>query len=114
MPRYRAIYDAKGKAYEYENDELVWIRDDLSAPQSVEKGPFVLPDTPDFVSPIDGSVVRGRAGIRDHCARHNVTPTRELEGLPPMPLHRPIEVSKKEREATRRTIAEVINSRNYR
>lgn len=114
MPKYRGIWDAKGKAYEYEGDQLVWIREDLSAPQRAESGPFVLPDAPDFVSPIDGSVVRGRAGIRDHCARHNVVPTAELAGLPPLPLNRPMEVTQRDREATRRTIAEVINSRTYR
>ena len=42
----------------------------------------VMGDLPDFVSPIDGSVVRGRAGMRDHCARHGVVPTAELKGLP--------------------------------
>lgn len=30
-------------------------------------------DLPDFVSPIDGLVVHGRAGLRDHNKRHNVT-----------------------------------------
>jgi hypothetical protein len=45
-------------------------------------GPTILPDLPDFVSPIDRTVVRGRTGMRDHCARHNVVPTQELKGLP--------------------------------
>lgn len=115
MARYRAIYDKHGKAYEYEDGVLTWVREDLSAPvQSVNAAPAVLPDAPDFVSPIDGKVVRGRAGIRDHCARHNVVPTQELAGLPPMPLNRPMEVTQRDRELTRRTIADVINSRNYR
>ena len=67
------------------------------------RGPAIQGDYPDFVSPIDGSVVRGRAGIRDHCARHNVVPTRDLDGLP----HRAPEVrlSKSERtEDIRRTL----------
>lgn len=42
----------------------------------------VLGDLPDFVSPIDGKIVRGRAGLRDHCARHDVVPTADLAGLP--------------------------------
>jgi len=45
-------------------------------------GPTIIPDIPDFVSPIDGKVVSGRAGLRDHCARHNIVPTAELKGLP--------------------------------
>lgn len=48
-------------------------------------GPMVMPDLPDTVSPIDGSIIRGRAGLRDHCARHNVVPTEDLKGLPPKP-----------------------------
>lgn len=51
--------------------------------RSSRKGaPAVLGDLPDFVSPIDGTVVHGRAGMRDHCARHNVVPTADLKGLP--------------------------------
>ena len=45
----------------------------------------IIPDIPDFVSPIDGSVVRGRAGMREHCKRYDVVPTNELKGLPPKP-----------------------------
>ena len=45
----------------------------------------VMGDLPDFVSPIDGSVVRGRAGLREHCKRHDVVPTADLQGLPPKP-----------------------------
>lgn len=32
-----------------------------------------MPDLPDFVSPIDGKVVNGRKGLREHNKRHNVT-----------------------------------------
>jgi hypothetical protein len=47
--------------------------------------PTILPDLPDFVSPIDGTIVRGRAGMREHCAKHNVVPTADLKGLPTTP-----------------------------
>lgn len=45
-------------------------------------GPTILPDLPDFVSPIDGKLYSGRTGLRDHCARHDVVPTADLKGLP--------------------------------
>mgnify|MGYP006914530048 CR=1 FL=1 len=48
--------------------------------------PAIIADAPAFVSPIDGSVVNGRAALRDHCARHGVVPTAELKGLPPKPF----------------------------
>jgi hypothetical protein len=47
-----------------------------------------MPDLPDFVSPIDGKVYSGRAGMRDHCARHSVVPTADLKGLPVGPQQR--------------------------
>ena len=49
---------------------------------SSRSAPVVFGDLPDFVSPIDGKVVSGRSGMRDHCARHNVVPTADLKGLP--------------------------------
>jgi hypothetical protein len=41
-----------------------------------------IPDMPDFVSPIDGKRYSGRAGMREHNARHNVVSNLELKGLP--------------------------------
>jgi hypothetical protein len=75
--------------------------------------PAIIADTPPFVSPIDGSVVNGRAALRDHCARHGVVPTAELKGLPPKPFVN-AEISREHREGTRRTIAEIMNSRTYK
>lgn len=72
------------------------------------RGPAIIPDAPDFVSPIDGKVVRGRAGIRDHCARHNVVPTLELQGLPAQrPTYTP------DRAAIRETIKETMIRKGY-
>ena len=48
----------------------------------VRHGYTVMGDLPDFVSPIDGSLVRGRAGMREHCRKHDVVPTADLKGLP--------------------------------
>lgn len=92
------------------NGELV-PADEVTANES--KGPAILPDLPSFRSPIDGSVVSGRAGMRDHCARHNVVPTADLAGLPPKTMNTPYAPSAAERERTKQTIASIINSRNY-
>ena len=55
-------------------------------PEGVEEPSFkpstIYGDLPDFVSPIDGKTYSGRAGMRDHCARHDVVPTADLKGLP--------------------------------
>lgn len=50
--------------------------------QEYGSGPAIVGDQPDFVSPIDGRVYSGRAGMRDHCARHDVVSNRDLVGLP--------------------------------
>jgi hypothetical protein len=73
MPR-RSWVQINGRLYEKGVDQ---IPDD---PRS--KSAAVYGDLPDFISPIDGKVVSGRAGMRDHCARHNVVPTADLKGLP--------------------------------
>jgi hypothetical protein len=73
MPR-RSFVQINGKLYERGVDE---IPDD---PRS--KSAAVYGDLPDFVSPIDGSVVSGRAGMREHCKKHDVVPTADLKGLP--------------------------------
>lgn len=55
-----------------------------SRPASVggSRGPFLTGDLPDFVSPIDGKLYSGRAGLREHNLRHDVVPNADLKGLP--------------------------------
>jgi len=43
---------------------------------------MIMPDLPDFVSPIDGKQYSGRTGMREHNKRHDVVPNAELKGLP--------------------------------
>lgn len=61
---------------------VLYVKGTEPVDSSTRRGPAVMGDLPDFISPIDGSVVHGRAGMRDHCARHNVVPTSDLKGLP--------------------------------
>lgn len=105
MPR-RSWVQINGKLYERGVDEI---------PEEIShaKGAYVVPDTGSFVSPIDGKTYSGRAGLRDHCARHDVVPTVELKGLPPKTMQNTAPPSEAYREQTRRTIAEVINSRYH-
>jgi hypothetical protein len=34
---------------------------------------MIMPDIPDFISPIDKQIVHGRAGLREHNNKHQVT-----------------------------------------
>lgn len=76
MARYSYV-QINGKLY----DKSLPLPDEVASKQCAT----FIPDIPDFVSPIDGTIVRGRAGMREHCKRHNVVPTNELKGLPPRP-----------------------------
>lgn len=110
---YRAVFDGKGKAYEFVDGECVFVREDLKQYTIPRSSATVMGDLPDFVSPIDGTVVSGRAGLREHCLKHNVVPMADLKGLPPKVMNQEYKVSRQEREATKRTIADIINSRSY-
>ena len=72
MSRKSWVY-VDGVAYERGVDDIPVSREN--------PGCFIQGDIPDFVSPIDGSTVRGRAGMREHCKKHDVVPTQELSGL---------------------------------
>lgn len=48
---------------------------------TIQTGIAIMGDLPDFVSPIDGKLYSGRAGMREHCRRHDVVPNAELKGL---------------------------------
>jgi hypothetical protein len=85
MVRYRAIFDKQGKAREYEDGILVWIRPGLEEEEQKRKAHFIRKDLEEFVSPIDKTVVRGYAQYRKHCKQYNVVPTQDLAGLPARP-----------------------------
>lgn len=77
MPRETWVYPSdggepylKGSRQEYEQNT----------------GVTFMPDLPDFVSPIDGKLYSGRAGMREHNRRHDVVPNADLKGLPPLTM----------------------------
>lgn len=45
----------------------------IAQSEGMSFGLVIMPDIPDFVSPVDGSVVHGRRGLREHNKRNNVT-----------------------------------------
>lgn len=111
MSRYKLVYDEKGAAYEYVNGELVWARDDLANASPGQNGPSIVKDIEPFVSPIDGTVISGRAALREHCLKHNVVPTADLKGLPVKTFNQEHKSSPEYRDEMKRTIAEVIRSK---
>lgn len=49
---------------------------------SGRRAPAIHMDYPDTISPIDGTIIKGRRGLREHCQKHDVVPTLDLKGLP--------------------------------
>jgi hypothetical protein len=79
-------------------------------------GPAILPDLPDFVSPIDGKSYSGRAGLREHCIRHDVVPNADLKGLPTLTTGSDFRSEQQRREQRAHLKEQVIRNvdRNYR
>lgn len=71
--------DADDKAIWHETGSDAHL--DYLAGITNERSNFV-PDEGSFVSPIDQKVYSGRAGMREHNARHNTVNNRDLAGLP--------------------------------
>ena len=69
----------------------------------------VLPDLPDFVSPIDGKTYSGRAGLRSHNDRHNVVLADDLKGLPPKTTQQEFRATERQVAERRRHLAEIYN-----
>ena len=90
-------------------------KEDYRAPET-STGVSFLPDLPDFVSPIDGKRYSGRAGMRDHNARHSVVPVADLQGLPTLTSNSDLRSSEQKREladSRKRAIISGVN-RHYR
>lgn len=83
--RYRAIYDAKGLAYEIENGEVTFMRDDHS--DDAQIGPQVIRDIEPYQSMVDGSMITSRSQHREHLKRHNCfeVGNEKMESKPPAP-----------------------------
>ena len=113
MAKYRATYDKHGKSSEWVDGECVWLREDKLGETVRGYSAAVVGDTPDFISPIDGSIVKGRAGMRDHCSRHDVVPNQELQGLRPRTFGGGVTVSKQESEVRKRIMHQVLDQRHH-
>lgn len=78
--------------------------------EPVPTGVMFVPDLPEFTSPIDGKQYSGRAGMREHCALHNVVPTADLKGLPFKPA---VQEYVPDRAAIRETIIRTMHQKGY-
>lgn len=73
-------------------------------------------DLPGFRSPIDGHYYSGRAGLRDHNARHNVVLNADLKGLPTLQTNSDLRSPEQRRASEQHRKETVIRevSRHYK
>lgn len=88
------------------------LKADYRAPETPHKGYTILPDLPDFVSSVDGKTYSGRAGMREHNARHNVVPVEDLKGLPYLEANSDTRSSQEKRADAESRKQHIINNVN--
>jgi len=88
MSRYRAIYDRKGKLAEYEDEELVWVREEVE--QENKANYQIMLDIQPYKSMVDGSMITSRSQHREHLRRHNCfeVGNEKMEPKTPAPMSR--------------------------
>jgi len=72
-------------------------------------GVVVLPDLPDFHSPVDGRHYSGRAGMREHNLRNSVVPVEDLKGLPYLTTDTDVRSSQEKRDYAQKRKELIIN-----
>lgn len=97
-------------------DGVLYEKGTEPIPVDTFTGVMVTGDLPDFVSPIDGKVYHGRAGLRDHCARHDVVPNADLKGLPTLMSNSDMRSAQQKKADAAHRKEQVIQhvDRNYR
>ncbi|KPL28561.1 MAG: hypothetical protein AMJ72_02805 [Acidithiobacillales bacterium SM1_46] len=72
MGRYRAVFDGNGMLAEYEDEELVWLREDYKPPNASDLAkPMVIRDIEPYKNMIDGRMISSRSEHRELLRRHN-------------------------------------------
>jgi len=107
MPRYTLVFPRDGGE--------PYLKGSRPETQVVH-GATILPDLPDFVSPIDGKTYSGRAGMREHCKVHDVIPNADLKGLPTLTSQsdfRSTEQKRQDASERKRLVIQEVN-KHYR
>ncbi len=108
MARMTYVY-IDGVAYE-KGSEAYYVAKGATLPSG--GGPAVIGDEPAFISPLDGKEYSGRAGMRDHNARHNVVNNRDLQGLPTLTMNSDFRTTAEKRRSAEHRKQVIINAVN--
>jgi len=92
------VYSRDGRVFRKDSPEYAAYLSERAA-----NAPMIAKDEGEFVSPIDGQIYSGRAGMREHNKRHDVVNWRDCQGLPTeMPKEPPQGVREAVIEAAKR------------
>lgn len=72
-----------------------------------------IPDIAPFRSPVDGSIITGRASLREHNLRNGVVQTEELKGLPTRLANPEYKLSKQEVRERREYITHLYDQHKH-
>jgi len=108
MARRSWVYAGDGRVFEKGSPEH-----EAYLAERGPRGPAVFGDEGEFVSPIDGRVYSGRAGMREHCRRHDVVNHRDLAGLPVGISGKPAAPTPSERRELRAAIETAARRKGY-
>ena len=91
MSKYKAIYDRKGLLAEYQDEELVWVREELG--KHTKPGHQIMLDIQPYKSMVDGSMITSRSKHREHLRQHNCIEigNEKMQNTPP-----PVKTSRRE------------------
>lgn len=76
------------------------------------EAPAIIGDQADLVSPVDGKLYSGRAGLREHNARNDVIDNRDLVGLPTMMSNSDFRSAEQKRASAQQRKEIIINEVN--
>ena len=72
MSKYKAIFDKQGLLAEFEDGEMVYLREEYSPPEKSDlASPMIMLDIQPYQNMINGGIITSRSEHRELLKRHN-------------------------------------------
>ena len=72
MSKYKAVFDTQGLLAEYENGQMIFLREDYSSPERSDLAcPMIMRDIEPYQNMINGGIITSRSEHRELLKRHN-------------------------------------------
>ena len=115
MSRTRILYNRDGSHKAVYKDGVLVGGTLLDSPPDVgDSAPYVIGDIEPYRSPIDGTTILGRRGLREHCKAHGVVLAEDLKGLPPAKSFDPDAVVRDSKKSLKQDLIRAYNELDNR